>query len=79
MKPHLRHTKPDLSVIIDAIKESRKIFQCMNNYSIYRIAETIRLLIFLTFSIIIFDFYPLTAVIIVILALLNDVPIMMIA
>jgi H+-transporting ATPase len=51
----------------------------MNNYSIYRIAETIRLLIFLTFSIIIFDFYPLTAVIIVILALLNDVPIMMIA
>jgi len=72
-------TKPGLSVIIDAIKESRKIFQRMNNYSIYRIAETIRVLIFLTLSIIIFDFYPLTAVMIVILALLNDVPIMMIA
>jgi len=72
-------TKPGLSVIIDSIKESRKIFQRMNNYSIYRIAETIHVLIFLTLSIIIFNFYPLTAVMIVILALLNDVPIMMIA
>ena len=51
----------------------------MNNYSIYRIAETIRVLIFLTLSILVFDFYPLTAVMIVILALLNDIPIMMIA
>jgi H+-transporting ATPase len=72
-------TKPGLSVIIDAIKESRKIFQRMNNYSIYRIAETIRVLIFLTASILIFNFYPLTAMMIVILALLNDIPIMMIA
>jgi H+-transporting ATPase len=72
-------TKPGLSVIIDAIKESRKIFQRMNNYSIYRIAETIRVLIFLTAAILIFNFYPLTAVMIVILALLNDIPIMMIA
>jgi H+-transporting ATPase len=72
-------TKPGLSVIIDTIKESRKIFQRMNNYSIYRIAETIRVLIFLTLSILIFNFYPVTAVMIVILALLNDIPIMMIA
>ncbi len=35
-------TRPGLSVIIDAIKESRKIFQRMDNYSIYRITETIR-------------------------------------
>jgi H+-transporting ATPase len=35
---------PGLSVIIDAIKESRKIFQRMNSYAIYRIAETIRVL-----------------------------------
>ena len=33
-----------LSVIIDAIKESRKIFQRMNSYAIYRIAETLRVL-----------------------------------
>lgn len=72
-------TKPGLSVIIDSIKESRKIFQRMQNYSIYRIAETTRVLTFLTFSILIFNFYPVTAVMIVILALLNDLPIMMIA
>ncbi len=32
---------PVLSVIIDAIKESRKIFQRMNSYAMYRIAETL--------------------------------------
>jgi H+-transporting ATPase len=72
-------TKPGLSVIIDALKESRKIFQRMQNYAIYRMAETTRVLIFLSLSIIAFNFYPLTAVMIVILALLNDLPIMMIA
>ncbi len=72
-------TKPGLSVIIDAIKESRKIFERMTNYAVYRIAETTRVLIFLSFSILAFNFYPLTAVMIVILALLNDMPIMTIA
>ena len=72
-------TKPGLSVMIDAIKESRKIFQRMNNYSIYRIAETIRILLFITVSIIVFQFYPVTALMIVLLALLNDAPIMTIA
>lgn len=72
-------TKPGLSVIIDSITESRKIFQRMNNYSIYRIAETIRVLFFITLSIIVFNFYPVTALMIVLLALLNDAPIMTIA
>ncbi len=72
-------TKPGLSVIIDAIKESRKIFQRMNNYAIYRIAETIRMLLFITASIIIFKFYPITAIMIVLLALLNDMPIISIS
>jgi H+-transporting ATPase len=72
-------TRPGLSVIIDAIKESRKIFQRMTNYSIYRIAETIRVLFFITFSIVVFGFYPVTALMIVLLALLNDAPIMTIA
>jgi H+-transporting ATPase len=72
-------TKPGLSVIIDAINESRKIFQRMNNYSIYRIAETMRVVIFLTLAIVIFNFYPLTAIMIVMIAMLNDIPIMMIA
>lgn len=70
---------PGLSVIVDAIRESRKIFQRMNHYAIYRIAETIRVLTFMTLSILIFDFYPVTAIMIVLLALLNDGAILSIA
>ena len=72
-------TKPGLSVIIDAIKESRKIFQRMTNYCTYRIAETMRILLFMTAAIVIFQFYPVTALMLVLLALLNDLPIMTIA
>jgi len=70
---------PGLAVIIDAIKESRKIFQRMNSYAIYRIAETLRVLLFMTLAILVFNFYPLTAVMIVMLALLNDGAILSIA
>jgi len=68
-----------LSVIIDAIKESRRIFQRMNSYAIYRIAETLRVLFFMTVAILVFNFYPVTAVMIVMLALLNDGAILSIA
>jgi H+-transporting ATPase len=68
-----------LSVIIDAIKESRRIFQRMNSYAIYRIAETLRVLFFMTLAILAFNFYPVTAVMIVMIALLNDGAILSIA
>ena len=70
---------PGLSVIIEAMKESRRIFQRMNSYAIYRIAETIRVLLFMTLCILVFNFYPVTAVMIVLLALLNDGAILSIA
>ncbi len=70
---------PGLSVIIDAIKESRKIFQRMNSYAMYRIAETLRVLLFMTFSILVFNYYPVTAVMIVMIMLLNDGAILSIA
>ena len=72
-------TAPGLSVITSAIEEARRIFERMTSYAIYRIAETMRLLLFMTASILIFNFYPVTAVMVVLLALLNDLPIMMIA
>ncbi|WP_090876930.1 plasma-membrane proton-efflux P-type ATPase [Bauldia litoralis] len=68
-----------LSVITSAMEEARKIFERMNSYAIFRIAETMRVLLFMTLSIIVFNFYPVTAVMIVLLAILNDFPIMMIA
>ncbi|MFZ0641223.1 MAG: plasma-membrane proton-efflux P-type ATPase [Candidatus Acidiferrales bacterium] len=70
---------PGLSVIIDAIKESRKIVQRMNSYAIYRIAETLRVLLFMTLAILVFNFYPVTAVMIVMIAVLNDGAILSIA
>jgi len=72
-------TEAGLSVIATAISEARRIFRRMNSYAVFRIAETIRVLVFLTLSILIFEIYPVTAIMIVLLALLNDVPIMMIA
>jgi H+-transporting ATPase len=51
----------------------------MNSYAIYRIAETLRVLVFMTLAILCFNFYPLTAVMIVMIALLNDGAILSIA
>jgi H+-transporting ATPase len=68
-----------LSVIVDAIKESRRIFKRMNSYAMYRIAETLRVLLFMVLAILVFNFYPVTAVMIVMLALLNDGAILSIA
>ncbi len=72
-------TRPGLSVVVDAMVESRRIFQRMINYSIYRISETIRVLFFITLSIVVFQFYPITAIMIVLLALLNDLPVLTIS
>ena len=72
-------TAPGLSVINDAIEQARITFERMKSYAVYRIAETIRVLLFMTLSIVVFNFYPITAIMIVILALLNDIPILAIA
>jgi H+-transporting ATPase len=72
-------TAPGLSVITTAIEEARKIFERMTSYAVYRIAETVRVLLFMTLSIVVFNFYPVTAIMIVLLAILNDLPIMAIA
>lgn len=72
-------TAPGLSVITRAIEEARRIFERMTSYAIYRIAETIRVLLFMSACILVFNFYPVTAIMVVLLALFNDIPIMMIA
>jgi len=70
---------PGLKVIVDAIKEARITFERMKSYTIYRIAETIRVILFMTLSIVVFNFYPVTALMIILLALFNDIPILAIA
>ena len=80
-------TAPGLSVIIHAIEIARQIFSRMTSYTIYRIAMTIDIMVFVVLAMIAFPtipgtsiaFQPLTAMMIIILALLDDIPIMAIA
>ncbi len=72
-------TAPGLSVIVNAVEEARRIFERMNSYAVYRITETIRIMIFVVLAMMVYNFYPITAIMIILLAFLNDVPIMTIA
>jgi len=72
-------TGSGLSVIIRAVEEARRIFERMNSYAIYRITETIRIMFFVVLAMVVFNFYPITTVMIILLALLNDLPILTIA
>ncbi len=72
-------TAPGLSVIVDAIRLAREIFARMTSYAMYRIAETIRVLLLVSFAIMVFNFFPVTATMIVLLAVLNDGAILAIA
>ena len=72
-------TAPGLSVINEAIQQARITFERMQSYATFRIAETIRIVLFMALSILVFDFYPITPLMIILLALLNDIPILTVA
>src|SRR5215472_3504499 len=72
-------TAPGLSVINDAIDEARRIFGRITTYTIYRIALTMDIMFVVVLSTVFLDFAPLTAMMIVAMSLLDDVPIMTIA
>jgi H+-transporting ATPase len=72
-------TAPGLSVIIDGIAEARRIFERMTSYVLYRIAMTIAIMVFVVLASIFYQFFPLTAIMLIALARLDDVPIMTIA
>lgn len=70
---------PGLSVIVDAIRQAREIFARMVSYATYRIAETVRVLLLISLAIVAVNFFPVTPVMIVFLAVLNDGAILSIA
>lgn len=72
-------TTQGLSVINEAIRQARITFSRMKSYATFRVAETIRIVLFIALSIIVFNFYPITPLMIILLALLNDIPILAIA
>lgn len=68
-----------ISVIRDAIIESRKIFERLYTYSLYRISESLRLIITIAVIGLFYGVYPMTALQIILIALLNDIPIISLA
>ena len=72
-------TEPGLGVIIRAVEEARRIFERMTSYAIYRITETLRIMLFVVLAIMVYRFFPITPLLIILLALLNDLPILTIA
>lgn len=72
-------TAPGLSVIKTAIDEARQIFERITSYTIYRVALTMTIMFLVVLSAIFLKFTPLTAIMIVIMSLPDDIPIMTIA
>lgn len=72
-------TAPGLSVIRSAIDEARRIFGRITTYTIYRVALTMDIMFLVVLSTLLLGFQPLTAIMIVIISLLDDIPIMTIA
>jgi len=72
-------TAPGLSVIIRGIEEARRTFERMMGYAYYRIAMTINIMVFIVLVMSLFNYPVLSALMIILLALLDDVPVMLIA
>jgi H+-transporting ATPase len=68
-----------LSVINSAIDEARRIFGRITSYTVYRVALTMDIMFLVALSTIFLGFQPLTAVMLVVTSLLDDMPIMAIA
>ncbi|QDT98859.1 Calcium-transporting ATPase 1 [Gimesia aquarii] len=72
-------TAPGLSTIIEAIDESREIFERIINYILFRVAMTLDIMFVVVLATVFFGFSPLTPIMIILLALLDDIPIITIA
>ena len=68
-----------LAVIALAIRQARMVFMRVYHYSLYRISESARLIITILIIGVLVRDYPLTPIQVLILAFLNDVPIITIA
>ncbi len=70
---------PGISVIRDALIEARKIFSRLYSYSIYRISESFRLIVTIVILGVIYKTYPLTPIQLILIAIMNDIPIISLA
>lgn len=68
-----------IAVMCDAFIEGRKIFARLYGYSLYRISESLRLIITISVLGFLTGTYPLSPLQLILLALLNDIPIVSLA
>ncbi|KAI8906753.1 hypothetical protein EDD86DRAFT_192811 [Gorgonomyces haynaldii] len=68
-----------LSTIVDGIVSSRKIFQRMRSYSVYRITSTIHFLIFFFVALLAFPDFRMSDRLVIMIAVLNDAATLVIA
>jgi H+-transporting ATPase len=68
-----------IGVMKDAFIEGRKIFERLYSYSLYRISESFRLIVTIVILGLATGTYPLTPLQLILIALLNDIPIISLA
>jgi H+-transporting ATPase len=68
-----------IAVIKDAVIEARKIFSRLYSYSVYRISESFRIILTIVILVLMYEQYPLSPIHIILLAFLNDIPIISLA
>lgn len=68
-----------IAIIKNAIIEARKIFTRVFFYSVYRLSESFRVILSITILGLLYHAYPLSPVHLLLLALLNDIPIISLA
>lgn len=72
-------TEPGLAVVVEALRRSRETSRRMVNYAVYRVSETIRVVVFVALTVAALGLFPLSPVQVILLALLNDLAILSIA
>ncbi len=65
-------TKNGLEVIIDAVKESRRIFERMATYAMVKVAKVFQIVGFVAITFIAFGFIPITPFLLILLTFTND-------
>ncbi len=66
-------TKNGIEVIIDAVKESRRIFQRMATYAMVKVVKVFQIIGFIAIVFVLFKFIPITPFLLILLIFTNDV------
>ena len=66
-------TKNGIEVIVDAVKESRRIFQRMATYAMVKVVKVFQIIGFIAIVFVLFKFIPITPFLLILLIFTNDI------